>query len=106
MKNKPIGFETNDVLIHTCTHRFSKLSEPSAMRRQQLEDSLRLQQFCRDTEDGLQWIKEHKPSAESIDFGKSLFGVQNLQKKHQVRSRMCVDIIIVLPLFIINYFRP
>ena len=65
--------------------RFSKLSEPAAERRQQLEDSLTLQQFCRDVEDELQWIKEHRPLAESADYGKSLVGVQNLQKKHQVR---------------------
>ena len=64
--------------------RFSKLSEPAAERRQQLEDSLTLQQFCRDVEDELQWIKEHRPLAESADYGKSLVGVQNLQKKHQV----------------------
>ena len=64
--------------------RFSKLSDPTAERRQQLEDSLKLQQFCRDVEDELQWIKEHKPLADSNDFGKSLLGVQNLQKKHQV----------------------
>lgn len=31
----------------------------------------------------MQWIKEHRPLAESSDFGKSLMGVQNLQKKHQ-----------------------
>lgn len=31
----------------------------------------------------MQWIKEHRPLAESTDYGKSLVGVQNLQKKHQ-----------------------
>ena len=31
----------------------------------------------------MQWIKEHRPVAESSDYGKSLVGVQNLQKKHQ-----------------------
>ena len=57
--------------------------EPTEDRRQQLEDSLKLQQFLRDVEDVLQWIKEHRPLAESADYGKSLLGVQNLQKKHQ-----------------------
>ncbi len=66
--------------------RFSKLSDPASDRRQQLEDSLRLQQFCRDVEDELQWIKERKSLADSNDYGKSLLGVQNLQKKHQVCS--------------------
>ena len=65
--------------------RYSKLSGPALERRQQLEDSLKLQQFCRDVEDEMQWIKERKPLAESNDFGKSLMGVQNLQRKHQVR---------------------
>ena len=64
--------------------RSSKLSGPAQERRQQLEDSLKLQQFCRDVEDEMQWIKERKPLAESNDFGKSLMGVQNLQRKHQV----------------------
>ena len=60
------------------------MSEPVSERQQQLEDALRLQQFCRDVEDELQWIKEHKNLADSSDYGKSLLGVQNLQKKHQV----------------------
>lgn len=64
-------------------HRFSSLIEPTEDRKQQLEDSLKLQQFLRDVEEVLQWIKEHRPLAESADYGKSLLGVQNLQKKHQ-----------------------
>ena len=63
--------------------RFSKLAEPTADRKQQLEDSLKFQQFSRDVEEEMQWIKEHRPLAESSDYGKSLVGVQNLQKKHQ-----------------------
>lgn len=65
-------------------YRFSKLLEPASERRQQLEDSLKLQQFYREIEGELQWVKEHKPLADSPDYGKSLTGVQNLQKKHQV----------------------
>ena len=68
----------------TFHQRSSKLSAPAQERRQQLEDSLKLQQFCRDVEDEMQWIKERKPLAESNDFGKSLMGVQNLQRKNQV----------------------
>ncbi len=63
--------------------RFSKLDDPTAERKQQLEDSLKFQQFSRDVEEEMQWIKEHRPVAESSDYGKSLVGVQNLQKKHQ-----------------------
>jgi len=73
--------------------RFSKLSEPASERRQQLEDSLKLQQFSRDVEDEMQWIKERKPLAESNDFGKSLMGVQNLQRKHQVGPLVAVTVV-------------
>lgn len=66
---------------------------PTEERRQQLEDSLKLQQFLRDVEDVLQWTKEHRPLAESADYGKSLVGVQNLQKKHQVQ--LTFDLVIV-----------
>ena len=69
--------------------RFSKLLEPATERRQQLEDSLKLQQFYREVEGEVQWVKEHKPLADSPDYGKSLTGVQNLQKKHQV---LCIAI--------------
>ena len=55
-------------------------------RKQQLEGSLQLHKYCRDVEDELQWIKERRPLADSNDYGKSLRGVQNLQKKHQVMS--------------------
>ena len=57
--------------------------EPTGDRRLQLEDSLKFQQFSRDVEEEMQWIKEHRPLAESTNYGKSLTGVQNLQKKHQ-----------------------
>ena len=67
-----------------CFLRFSRLLEPASERRQQLEDSLKLQQFYREIEGELQWVKEHKSLADSPDYGKSLTGVQNLQKKHQV----------------------
>ena len=63
--------------------RFNKLAGPATDRRQQLEDSRKFQQFSREVEEGMQWIKEHRPLAESSDYGKSLVGVQNLQKKHQ-----------------------
>ena len=65
--------------VQSCALRFSKLLEPVSDRRQQL-DSLKLQQFCREIEGELQWVKEHRPLADSPDYGKSLTGVQNLQK--------------------------
>ena len=54
------------------------------MRRTQLEDSLKLQQFYHDIADELHWIKEHKSLINSEDVGQSLQEVQNLSKKHQV----------------------
>ena len=68
-------------LLHV---RLEALKEPCMDRHQQLDDSLCLQQFYRDAEDEHHWIKEHHPLAGSVDLGKSLQEVQNLQKKHQV----------------------
>ena len=66
-----------------CFFRFYKLTSPTSDRRQQLEASLKFQQFSREVEEAMQWISEHRPPAESSDYGKSLVGVQSLQKKHQ-----------------------
>ena len=65
-------------------YRLLELHYPCDERRQQLEESLKLQHFFHDCEDELHWIKEHRPLADSDDHGKSLQEVQNLQKKHQV----------------------
>ena len=71
--------------VHThCWIRLLELHNPCDERRQQLEESLKLQHFFHDCEDELHWIKEHRPLADSDDHGKSLQEVQNLQKKHQV----------------------
>ena len=55
-----------------------------AKRHQQLEDSLKLHQFCHDAEDEVSWIQERNPMASSSDLGHTLTEVQSLQKKHQV----------------------
>lgn len=65
-------------------HSFTNLEEPLNDRQVQLEESLKLQQFFRDAEDEMHWIKEHKPLATSDDVGKSFQEAQNLIKKHQV----------------------
>ena len=79
--------------VQPCGSRFSKLLEPVSDRRQQLEDSLKLQQFYREIEGELQWVKEHRPLADSPDYGKSLTGVQNLQKKHQVHTYLVILVV-------------
>uniref|UniRef100_A0A1B0AD16 Spectrin beta chain, non-erythrocytic 5 n=1 Tax=Glossina pallidipes TaxID=7398 RepID=A0A1B0AD16_GLOPL len=63
--------------------RYRTLHEPLGIRRENLEDSLSLQQFLRDAEDELQWLSEKEAVASSEDLGNSLTAVQTLQKKHQ-----------------------
>ncbi|KAL5291928.1 SPTBN5 family protein [Megaselia abdita] len=63
--------------------RYNTLHEPLAIRRENLEDSLSLQQFLRDTDDELQWLNEKELLAGSNDLGSNLIAVQVLQKKHQ-----------------------
>jgi len=72
-------------------YRFSELEEPMATRRTQLEDSLKLYQFLRDAEVEAAWIKELKPQAASSDYGNSFEAVQNLQKKHNVRTSLALQ---------------
>lgn len=72
-------------------NRFSELEEPMATRRTQLEDSLKLYQFLRDAEVEAAWIKELKPQAASSDYGNSFEAVQNLQKKHNVRTLLALQ---------------
>ncbi|XP_037933014.1 spectrin beta chain, non-erythrocytic 5 isoform X1 [Teleopsis dalmanni] len=62
--------------------RYHTLHEPIGIRRENLEDSLSLQQFLRDAEDELQWLTEKEVIAGSQDLGSSLIAVQVLQKKH------------------------
>lgn len=53
------------------------------IRRENLEESLLLQQFTRDVEEELQWLEDAEPALSSKDLGTSLTTVQSLQKKHQ-----------------------
>lgn len=63
--------------------RYHSLHEPMSIRRDNLDDSLRLHHYLRDAEDELQWLNEKEPQASSEDLGTSLSAVQSLQKKHQ-----------------------
>lgn len=67
----------------TTVKRYHSLHEPVGIRRENLEDSLSLQQFLRDAEDELQWLTEKEGTAGSESLGNSLTDVQTLQKKHQ-----------------------
>ncbi|GAB6026067.1 hypothetical protein CHUAL_012270 [Chamberlinius hualienensis] len=68
--------------IQNMSQRFTILHEPVQIRRENLEEALSLQQFLRDVDDELSWIKEKERLASSPDLGSSLTAVQNLQKKH------------------------
>lgn len=70
--------------------RYNSLHEPVHIRRENLEDAMLLQQLLRDIEDELLWVAEKEPLAASQDLGASLTAVQNLQKKHQVCTSICL----------------
>lgn len=63
--------------------RYNSLQKPMEIRRENLEESLLLQQFTRDVEEELQWLEDTEPALSSKDLGSSLTTVQSLQKKHQ-----------------------
>lgn len=65
------------------TKRYHSLHEPMTIRSDNLDDSLLLHQFLRDSEDEIQWLAEKEPLAASKDLGSNLTAVQSLQKKHQ-----------------------
>lgn len=63
--------------------RYDALRRPIQLRKQRLNDSLKVQQLFRDIEDEEAWIREKEPIAASTNRGRDLIGVQNLIKKHQ-----------------------
>ncbi|CRK98513.1 CLUMA_CG011869, isoform A [Clunio marinus] len=63
--------------------RYHSLNEPMTIRGDNLDDSLLLHQFLRDSEDEIQWLAEKEPLIASKDLGSNLTAVQSLQKKHQ-----------------------
>ncbi|KAL5008187.1 hypothetical protein ScPMuIL_013768 [Solemya velum] len=69
--------------VDTFNKRFEQLKPDVARRKQNLQDSLHFHQFKFDTDEELQWIKEHLPAASLTDYGKSQVDAQNLHKKHQ-----------------------
>ena len=66
-----------------------------------MEESQHLQEFYRDVEGELTWIREKDPMASSDDLGRSLTGVQNLLKKHQVgwQHTPCTSLVVVHVLY-------
>lgn len=77
-------FDAQNILAHTSDlqDKYAQLKDPSAQRRQRLEEALKLYQFIFEVDSEKQWIKEHVPSASSKEFGQSLLEAQNLDKKH------------------------
>jgi spectrin beta len=71
-------------LARSLFDRYYALTEPMSRRHQSLDDALELQQFYKDVDDELTWIREKEPLAAASDLGQNLTGVQNLLKKHQV----------------------
>ncbi|EDX15692.1 GD17624 [Drosophila simulans] len=64
--------------------RYNTLHEPLGIRRENLEDSLSLQQFLRDAEDELQWLAEKQLVAGSQDLGTRLFKRSRPTKEAQL----------------------
>lgn len=60
--------------------RYEAIQEPLRAREEKLNQALLLQQFLRDAEDELEWIREKEPLASSTNRGRDLIGVQNLIK--------------------------
>lgn len=80
-----------------CPRRYTSLHEPLQIRRENLEEALQLQQFLRDVDDEMSWIREKESLASSADLGSSLSSVQSLQKKHQVGPSLCCVVEIFNP---------
>ncbi|XP_040070142.1 spectrin beta chain, non-erythrocytic 1 [Ixodes scapularis] len=91
VKEQTANFEKNNHFLKdeiqeradSIVKRYTSLHEPLQIRRENLEEALQLQQFLRDVDDEMSWIREKESLASSADLGSSLSSVQSLQKKHQ-----------------------
>ncbi|OCT68556.1 spectrin beta chain, non-erythrocytic 5 [Xenopus laevis] len=72
-----------DDRIRIIIHRYKSLGEPLQECRATLEAKKLLDQFFRDVDDELAWIKEKMPLASSKECGQSLTTAQALLEKHQ-----------------------
>ena len=63
--------------------RFGKIQDMSKNRRARLQEANTLHQFYRDIADEESWIKQRKLLMASDDFGRDMFAVKNLKKKHK-----------------------
>ncbi|KAE8587142.1 hypothetical protein XENTR_v10021875, partial [Xenopus tropicalis] len=75
--------DTIDDRIRIIIHRYKSLDEPLQECRATLEAKKLLDQFFRDVDDELAWIKEKMPLASSKECGQSLTTAQALLEKHQ-----------------------
>ena len=62
--------------VNAVGKRYDSLQELLRIRKDNLEDALKIYQFLRDVEEELQWITEKEPTAQSKDLGSSLAGVK------------------------------
>ncbi|XP_059148013.1 spectrin beta chain, non-erythrocytic 2-like isoform X3 [Physella acuta] len=73
--------------VEEFNRRFERLKPAVNLRKSKLEESLEYHQFLFDADLELQWIKDHLPSAASVEYGKNLVDAQKLHKKHQDLDR-------------------
>ncbi|KAM4689983.1 spectrin beta chain, non-erythrocytic 5 [Rhinophrynus dorsalis] len=75
--------DTLEDRVRIIIHRYKCLSDPLQESRAMLEAKKLLDQFFRDVDDELSWIKEKMPLASSKECGQSLTTAQALLEKHQ-----------------------
>ncbi|CAL8090883.1 unnamed protein product [Orchesella dallaii] len=64
-------------------NRYKSLSEPLHIRRENLDETLKLYELMRDMDEEVSWVKEKLPNVSiNADLGANLTQVQSLQKKH------------------------
>lgn len=68
-------------------NRFQRLQAPLLERKGMLLKKKEAYQFRRDIEDEKLWITEKVPLTKSTEYGNSLFSVQMLKKKNQVKLK-------------------
>ncbi|XP_063685310.1 spectrin alpha chain-like isoform X2 [Bolinopsis microptera] len=63
--------------------KFQALEEPMRLRKEKLSDALLLQQFFRDIDDEMTWVKEKEPGVKTTATGSDLYSARNLVHTHK-----------------------
>ncbi|VDO69394.1 unnamed protein product [Heligmosomoides polygyrus] len=82
---KTLGSPTSDAILGAAEQvdaRYSSLSEPVLIRRENLRDAHALYQWTACAEEELEWLADRLPLARSQECGDSLHAAHSLQKKH------------------------